>query len=84
MVKILIYRWTDFDAGAYLSKNNWKSGDDRYKANKFNLEASDKAKFDRPVPDTRESQCRKIEWKTDGLPETSIIITFHNEGQFFL
>jgi len=73
-------RIEDFDVESYLSVTRVKKGDDAYASNAYNQEASDKAAFDRDVPDVRDSQCQKRSWSTD-LPTTSIIICFHNEGR---
>merc|ERR1712131_381992 len=72
--------WWDFDEAEYLAKGALKPGEDPYQANKFNLAASDKVKPDRPVPDTRNRQCREPDYDLTVLPHTSIIITYHNEA----
>ncbi|XP_068683019.1 polypeptide N-acetylgalactosaminyltransferase 2-like [Montipora foliosa] len=73
-------RIKDFDVESYLAATRLKKGDDAYSSNAYNQEASDKAAFDRDVPDVRSSECQARSWKTD-LPTTSIIICFHNEGR---
>lgn len=73
-------RIEDFNVETYLSATRVKKGDDAYASNAYNQEASDKAAFDRDIPDVRASECKSKTWNTD-LPTTSIIICFHNEGR---
>ncbi|KAH7719930.1 glycosyl transferase [Aphelenchoides avenae] len=73
--------WTHFDTEAYLEGGRLKSGEDRYAANKFNQAASDAVHVNRSIPDSRENSCRLINYDPEKLPETSIIITFHNEAR---
>lgn len=49
-------RIQDFDVEIYLSVTRVKKGDDAYASNAYNQEASDKAAFDRDVPDVRDPQ----------------------------
>ncbi|GFR81522.1 polypeptide N-acetylgalactosaminyltransferase [Elysia marginata] len=72
--------WRDFDSEAYLSKQRLKPGQDAYARNKFNQQSSDDTKPDREVPDTRNHMCKSEHWSSD-LPDTSVIITFHNEAR---
>ena len=67
---------------AYINGNKLKPGEDAYNRNKFNQAASDKIVSNREVPDTRDGTCRRKDWH-DGadLPQTSVIITFHNEAR---
>lgn len=51
-----------------------------YQINRFNLVASDKISVDRKLPDARKMACRKISYNNTDLPNTSIIIVFHNEA----
>lgn len=51
-----------------------------YSINRFNLAASDKISVDRKLPDTRKFACRKKQYDLSQLPNTSIIIVFHNEA----
>lgn len=48
--------------------------------NRFNLAASDKISVDRKLPEARKSSCRRIEYNLNELPNTSVIIVFHNEA----
>ncbi|CAH3193059.1 unnamed protein product [Porites evermanni] len=74
-------RIEDFDVESYIAVTRVKKGGDVYASNAYNQEASDKAAFNRDVPDVRASECQQQTWKTDNLPTTSIIICFHNEGR---
>lgn len=73
-------RWQDFDSESYLNKQRLKPGQDAYARNKFNQQSSDDTKPDREVPDTRNHMCKSVDWNAD-LPDTSVIITFHNEAR---
>ncbi|RUS91430.1 hypothetical protein EGW08_000754, partial [Elysia chlorotica] len=72
--------WQQFDSEGYLAKQRLKPGQDAYARNKFNQQSSDDTKPDREVPDTRNHMCKNEHWNTD-LPDTSVIITFHNEAR---
>ncbi|XP_003745400.1 polypeptide N-acetylgalactosaminyltransferase 13 [Galendromus occidentalis] len=50
-----------------------------YSINRFNLLVSDKISVDRTLADARKSVCRNISYAYD-LPDTSVIIVFHNEA----
>nr|XP_009861068.1 polypeptide N-acetylgalactosaminyltransferase 2 isoform X2 [Ciona intestinalis] len=73
--------WRDFDESSYISATAIHHGEDKYKRNKFNQQASDKLKCDRPVPDTRNGLCSSNSWDLSKLPATSVIVTFHNEAR---
>ncbi|XP_071521371.1 polypeptide N-acetylgalactosaminyltransferase 2-like isoform X2 [Panulirus ornatus] len=68
------------DEEAYIAAATLAPGADAYSRNKFNQAESDKLASNRAVPDTRHFMCRKKDWRTD-LPQTSVIITFHNEAR---
>lgn len=51
-----------------------------YSINRFNLAASDKISVDRKLPDPRKLACRKRQYDLNDLPNTSVIIVFHNEA----
>ncbi|XP_013142417.1 PREDICTED: polypeptide N-acetylgalactosaminyltransferase 2-like [Papilio polytes] len=69
---------TYFDEGGYVSGD--KRDKDPYVRNRFNQAASDNLPSNRAVPDTRNAMCRLKKYDQD-LPETSVIITFHNEAR---
>jgi len=76
--------WQYFSESGYISGNPLKAGEDVYSRNKFNQAASDKIASNRDIPDTRSRACKAKDWTEGGaasLPETSIIITFHNEAR---
>ncbi|XP_022644260.1 polypeptide N-acetylgalactosaminyltransferase 2-like, partial [Varroa destructor] len=58
-------------------------GPDPYAAHKFNQAASDEAAIGRPIPDTRHPHCLALHnsYDTAHLPQTSVIIAFHNEAR---
>ncbi|XP_077995464.1 polypeptide N-acetylgalactosaminyltransferase 2-like [Glandiceps talaboti] len=72
--------YQSFDERTYISKTLLSSGQDAYARNKFNQAASDKLKMDRDIPDTRNPLCKKKIWDK-ALPQTSVVITFHNEAR---
>ncbi|KAF3841157.1 hypothetical protein F7725_007019 [Dissostichus mawsoni] len=53
--------------------------DQAYRENGFNIYVSDRISLNRSVPDIRNPNCIKKLY-ADKLPNTSIIIPFHNEG----
>ena len=73
--------WQYFDEKAYIESKLVKEGEDAYAKNKFNQAASDRLASNRAIPDTRSGQCKAREWPSRNLPETSVIITFHNEAR---
>ncbi|KAI6189473.1 Polypeptide N-acetylgalactosaminyltransferase [Aphelenchoides bicaudatus] len=72
--------WNKFDKEAFLVKDRLKEGEDRYAKNKFNQAASDQIPMDRSIPDSREKVCKGVKYPSN-LPDTSIIITYHNEAR---
>ncbi|XP_022174445.1 polypeptide N-acetylgalactosaminyltransferase 2-like isoform X2 [Myzus persicae] len=68
------------DEVAYVAAGGLRHGDDAYSRNKFNQLASDSLRSNRPVPDTRNAKCLTKKYRID-LPQTSVIITFHNEAR---
>ncbi|RNA33882.1 polypeptide N-acetylgalactosaminyltransferase 13 isoform X1 [Brachionus plicatilis] len=51
----------------------------RFKENQFNILASDMIALNRTVPDQRSYACKSVKHDQE-LPNTSIIIVYHNEG----
>lgn len=72
--------WDYFDEVGYVQKGGLRLGEDPYVRNRFNQLASDSLPSNREVPDTRHPMCRTKGYSED-LPETSVIITFHNEAR---
>ncbi|CAM9326772.1 polypeptide N-acetylgalactosaminyltransferase 13 [Lethenteron reissneri] len=50
-----------------------------FKINQFNVMASDRIALNRSLPDVRLEGC-KTKVYADGLPQTSVVIVFHNEA----
>ncbi|XP_053574676.1 polypeptide N-acetylgalactosaminyltransferase 10 [Bombina bombina] len=53
--------------------------DQAYRENGFNIYVSDKISLNRSLPDIRHPNCRSKQY-SEKLPNTSVIIPFHNEG----
>uniref|UniRef100_A0A8C3G1V0 Polypeptide N-acetylgalactosaminyltransferase n=2 Tax=Cyclopterus lumpus TaxID=8103 RepID=A0A8C3G1V0_CYCLU len=53
--------------------------DQAYRENGFNIYVSDRISLNRSLPDIRHPNC-KLKLYADKLPNTSVIIPFHNEG----
>ncbi|XP_035481462.2 polypeptide N-acetylgalactosaminyltransferase 10-like isoform X2 [Scophthalmus maximus] len=53
--------------------------DQAYRENGFNIYVSDRISLNRSVPDIRHAACRQKLY-AEKLPNTSVIIPFHNEG----
>ncbi|KAE8749738.1 hypothetical protein FOCC_FOCC003478 [Frankliniella occidentalis] len=51
-----------------------------FRINRFNLMASDRIPLNRTLPDVRKKKCQAKEFPLAGLPDTSVIIVFHNEA----
>lgn len=50
-----------------------------FQINQFNLVASDKVALNRSLPDIRKKACREKIYPSE-LPDTSVIIVYHNEA----
>lgn len=51
-----------------------------FHVNKFNLLVSDRIALNRSLPDVRKQSCKKMVHNISALPDTSVIIVFHNEA----
>lgn len=71
--------WHKFDVKSYIDAGRIKNKNDAYKTAAFNQLVSDDVPMDREIPDTRLGTCNSVVWPREGLPTTSVIITFHNE-----
>lgn len=67
-----------FNEAGYVGAGN--RDPDPYVRNRFNQAASDALSSNRAIPDTRNAMCRLKKYEED-LPQTSVIITFHNEAR---
>ncbi|UMM38098.1 hypothetical protein L5515_009653 [Caenorhabditis briggsae] len=73
--------WQNFDVEKFLNKGKWHKGEDKYKANSFNQEASDALNPTRKIPDSREAPCRDVDYSKYEMRPTTVIITYHNEAR---
>lgn len=73
--------WKTFDVEKFINKGKWHKGEDKYKANSFNQEASDNIAPIRKIPDSREAPCRDVNYSDVQMSQTSVIITYHNEAR---
>ncbi|ELU10082.1 hypothetical protein CAPTEDRAFT_93071, partial [Capitella teleta] len=62
-----------------LSPEELKKYEKGYQRNAFNQYASDQMSLHRTLPDVRDKECRDRNYATE-LPDTSIIVIFHNEA----
>eukprot|EP00056_Hartaetosiga_gracilis_P003482 m.64028 g.64028 ORF g.64028 m.64028 type:complete len:618 (+) comp11471_c0_seq1:36-1889(+) len=54
---------------------------DGWKRNNFNQYISDRISFHRDIPDTRHTLCKDETFDTSSMPDTTVIIPFHNEAR---
>lgn len=62
-----------------LSPEERKKFDDGWQKNAFNQYASDLISLHRSLPDVRDPECKDLKYK-DNLPDTSVVVCFHNEA----
>ncbi|XP_056008170.1 polypeptide N-acetylgalactosaminyltransferase 5-like isoform X1 [Ostrea edulis] len=62
-----------------LSPDEKKKFDDGWQRNAFNQYASDMISLHRTLPDVRDPECKDLKYK-DNLPDTSVVVCFHNEA----
>lgn len=62
-----------------LSAEERKKFDDGWQKNAFNQYASDMISLHRTLPDVRDPECKDLKYK-DNLPDTSVVVCFHNEA----
>nr|XP_022303329.1 polypeptide N-acetylgalactosaminyltransferase 5-like isoform X2 [Crassostrea virginica] len=62
-----------------LSPEEKKKFDDGWQKNAFNQYASDMISLHRTLPDVRDPECKDLKYK-DKLPDTSVVVCFHNEA----
>ncbi|CAF0916464.1 unnamed protein product [Adineta ricciae] len=63
-----------------LSPEERKKYDEGWKNNAFNQYVSDMISFRRSLADVRDPECKKVEFHPN-LPDTTVIIIFHNEAR---
>ncbi|XP_046349821.1 polypeptide N-acetylgalactosaminyltransferase 5-like isoform X1 [Haliotis rufescens] len=62
-----------------LSPADRKKYDDGWQKNAYNQYASDMISLHRSLPDVRDKECRDLTYR-DTLPDSSVVICFHNEA----
>lgn len=67
-----------FDLGLVRNKEDQAVKDAGYKIHAYNVLISNKLSYHREIPDTRNTLCRNITYKSD-LPKASVVICFYNE-----
>lgn len=67
-------------APVYIPDSNRSKAKQLFYINRFNLLASDWISVNRSVPDVRKFACQMKHYQVNSLPNTSIIIVFHNEA----
>lgn len=70
----------DFDEHAYIMADSRNNDGDPYQQHAFNQMASNKLRSNRSIPDSRHPLCKTAMYDEE-LPQTSVIITFHNEAR---
>ncbi|KHJ47033.1 hypothetical protein D918_02578 [Trichuris suis] len=63
-----------------LTAEQKKLYDDGWQKNAFNQYASDMISLHRKLPPLLDAECARIEYPVKDLPDTSVIICFHNEA----
>ncbi|KAI2810439.1 polypeptide N-acetylgalactosaminyltransferase, partial [Blomia tropicalis] len=64
----------------YVPSKDRSKAKELFFVNRFNLMASDMISVNRSLPDPRKAACRMKRYNLDLLPDTSIIVVFHNEA----
>ncbi|XP_061179940.1 polypeptide N-acetylgalactosaminyltransferase 5-like isoform X2 [Saccostrea echinata] len=62
-----------------LSPEDKKKFDEGWQKNAFNQYASDMISLHRSLPDVRDPECKDLKYR-DNLPDTSVVVCFHNEA----
>ncbi|ESO90718.1 hypothetical protein LOTGIDRAFT_123129, partial [Lottia gigantea] len=62
-----------------LDKEERKKFDDGWQKNAYNQYISDMMSLHRSLPDVRDEECKSEEYRSE-LPDTSVVICFHNEA----
>jgi polypeptide N-acetylgalactosaminyltransferase len=70
----------DNGKGVVIPKEKEAESKEAFKINQFNLVASDMMSLNRTLPDYRMDACKKKNYPVKDLPDTSVVIVFHNEA----
>ncbi|CAB3402910.1 unnamed protein product [Caenorhabditis bovis] len=71
--------WGEGGRAVHLSPEQHKLSEETFAVNQFNLYISDRISMNRSLPDIRKPACRNITYPAN-LPNTSVIIVYHNEA----
>ncbi|CAI5445692.1 unnamed protein product [Caenorhabditis angaria] len=75
-----IENWGESGRAVRLEPAQQKEADEIFPINQFNLYVSDRISVNRTIPDVRKPTCRNLTYEIDKLPNTSVIIVYHNEA----
>ncbi|XP_074658980.1 polypeptide N-acetylgalactosaminyltransferase 13-like isoform X2 [Tubulanus polymorphus] len=71
----------EYGKAVHIPAEKQKEMKEKFKINQFNIMASDMISLNRTLADVRMAQCKeKVYPSADVLPDTSVVIVFHNEA----